>query len=104
MSEWISVKDRLPDVTRRYLIHARGDVTEAIFHTGSNSWEACNSRQFVTAEHWQPLPSPPPKPDAFEEFWNSPATDKVTCLACFKDNARLVFEAGAASEREKGKQ
>lgn len=56
MNEWISAKDRLPDVTGKYLVcTTKGSVYLAkfsvpdLFHTDMNT--------YIT--HWQPLPEPP---------------------------------------------
>ena len=64
MSEWISVKDRLPETSGRYLTYATtpdgsGSFTKdykvLTFFVGEISWVCANS--IVT--HWMPLPEPP---------------------------------------------
>jgi uncharacterized protein DUF551 len=65
-SEWISVKERMPETRERVLIAparqggVRFGVDVAIWH-GSfwdhPNWSVCAKRDYVS--HWQPLPPPP---------------------------------------------
>src|SRR6266404_1215856 len=82
MSEWISVNDRLPEsklaiCAVRVLAAACRDVTEANFYFEGRRWEACSSRKTIHPTHWQPLPDPPPKPDAFMEWYNVASLSNV---------------------------
>lgn len=55
MSEWISVKDRLPEKDEYVLCFCNiGDGFQAIFHYGKE-------RKFngTAVTHWMPLPKPP---------------------------------------------
>lgn len=65
MSEWISVKDKLPDTTGRYWCFVRyvSDLTECEYQ-----WNCCYNEfanKFITDDdghvvtHWMPLPPPP---------------------------------------------
>lgn len=51
--------------------------------------------------HWQPLPSLPPKPDAFEEFWNSEANSQGVMVfrgeIVTKQAARFFWDNGVAA-------
>lgn len=53
MSEWISVKDKLPDTTGNYLVY-NGAVIYCSFLNSNKQW---NSWSDIT--HWMPLPEPP---------------------------------------------
>lgn len=65
MSEWISVKDRLPEKSDDYLVYYLkkyecGFETKWInvcsFITSHDGWQTDNTE---TITHWQPLPEPP---------------------------------------------
>ena len=61
-SEWISVKDRLPEDDATYLVYGRNGygIVFAVYY-GDGEWLTCddltNITRFVT--HWMPLPMPP---------------------------------------------
>lgn len=54
MSEWISVKDRLPDKGGRYIVH---DLTLGVQGYYYHPDVYCPAWKTVT--HWMPLPEPP---------------------------------------------
>ena len=57
MSEWISVKDRLPDKESDYLTVHCGIVSITYFRlTQPKGWLRGLG---YTVSHWQPLPDPP---------------------------------------------
>ncbi len=59
MSEWISVKDKLPHKAGKYVIfmpRLTGDTRYAVSYYEYKSWGV---GERVT--HWQPLPPPPSK-------------------------------------------
>lgn len=66
MSEWISVKDRLPERKGCYLATVRHwvdckPVVREIFWNGTD-WLSCEKRLEVSPKrvtHWMPLPEPP---------------------------------------------
>lgn len=63
MSEWISVKDKLPDGYGNYIGLVEGEVTEVTFDE-RDKWSTCDAygfRRLADAEitHWMPLPEPP---------------------------------------------
>jgi hypothetical protein len=68
---WISVKDRLPDDKKQYLIcglHGRIDIAyyQPIGDKFSNHepfWQG-STRRFTIVTHWRPLPEPPESEDA----------------------------------------
>ena len=53
ISQWISVKDRLPEERKRVLVYNEGGITIAWRDKGE--WDDI----FLTVTHWQPLPEPP---------------------------------------------
>ena len=62
MSEWISVKDKLPDTKGYYLVaipNTWREVTEwsiiTLYFRGKTKWATCNGH--IT--HWMPLPDNP---------------------------------------------
>lgn len=67
MSEWISVKERLPSIrddgiAECYLISDGNLIHMAYYVTGE--WRFCESGQitepmFYEVTHWMPLPEPP---------------------------------------------
>jgi hypothetical protein len=61
MSEWISVKDRIPDGAPVLVVY-HGVVQWVTYRLVDGGWESTSSDDtmplgFVT--HWQPLPEPP---------------------------------------------
>ena len=58
MSEWISVKDKLPPTAGHYLVIAdwMGVIEKGEFN-GKDKWHIHNHLFDVT--HWMPLPEPP---------------------------------------------
>lgn len=56
MSEWISVKDRLPNENTRVLVYAKQGS-----YMNLRTDYICNGRWFFSmmVTHWMPLPKPP---------------------------------------------
>ena len=69
MSEWISVKDKLPEDREKVLIFRKLDKEMHIarfnykyacwFPADSDFNGSCGYYNFSTVTHWQPLPEPP---------------------------------------------
>lgn len=60
MSEWISVKDKLPKEPGYYLVcwfRCSGPVIDIVYWRGKTTWARGNQR--IT--YWMPLPNPPEK-------------------------------------------
>lgn len=59
--EWISVKDRLPEIWQNVLVFCDGmyDVAEfyGVYYNGDPNWEYTGFGKDPT--HWMPLPDPP---------------------------------------------
>lgn len=74
MSEWISVKDRLPEFHKRVLVVARPNLV-VIAERGTLlkdvewHWSAEGGSMFLhdTCTHWMPLPKPPTPELTIEE-------------------------------------
>ena len=64
MTEWISVKDRLPEMYESVLIHC-GNCTSIAWRTSGNNggwhWSSRMSypEEMVDTDYWMPLPNPP---------------------------------------------
>jgi hypothetical protein len=59
MSEWISVKDRLPEQDEEVLVvDSRGDVALQS-HDDCWGWEIAGCLPLLEPTHWMPLPDPP---------------------------------------------
>jgi len=73
MSEWISVKDRLPENNDDVLVTDGEDCAVLFFHKNDNKWKygyglleaynydggACIEAETQGMTHWMPLPEPP---------------------------------------------
>jgi len=59
---WISVEDRLPELTGEYLVfetnHGLKAIEKMVFNLYNESWYNDNGDTFHPT-HWQPLPKPP---------------------------------------------
>lgn len=56
--EWISVKDRLPDEKKQYLIFVYGKVMVEWFATDGNFFGP-GVTYYEEITHWMPFPDPP---------------------------------------------
>lgn len=70
MSEWISVKDRLPEKTGLYLIYEQkyNPMMETCFYSNCSGWQygfSDSDAELIT--HWMPLPEPPEIEDEDDE-------------------------------------
>jgi hypothetical protein len=69
LNKWISVEDRLPEVTDEYLIWPEVEFMNyfntAEYNTVAERWEITEHNQYgqdtceVSPTHWMPLPEPP---------------------------------------------
>ena len=63
MSEWISVKDRLPVEGKFYIVHGNGEVFVGAYFPSSPGHWAVHTKLGPTwldgVAHWMPLPEPP---------------------------------------------
>ena len=66
-SNWISVKDRLPEMCTDVIVcNENGRVYSAWYNYGDNSWLYAFTAEIITHKvtHWMPLPEPPKEDDA----------------------------------------
>lgn len=113
MSEWISVKDRLPNVAWRVL--GWNGARQAVVYYGTDAnWYSDDTESCYTITHWKPLDSPPPKPDAFEEFWGTCgkadgqsdiryvgwAQKSPVVAPVFKQTAKCIWDTAIASTKQ----
>lgn len=62
MSEWVSVKDGLPDDGETVLTYKNGIVEVQVYEKKRNGWISWQGNWFwsmATVSHWMPLPEPP---------------------------------------------
>lgn len=60
MSDWISVKERLPERAGVYLTYMNGITQTAFYDRIEGIWVVGKNKLPVT--HWMPLPEPPLEP------------------------------------------
>lgn len=57
-NEWISVKERLPEIDDEVIIYVDG-ITDCAFYIGRNIFERGNRIRETDVTHWMPIPEPP---------------------------------------------
>lgn len=65
-SEWISVKDRLPENDGHYIVCRTINPYQIVFEARwkEGKWMSVVQLDYIT--YWMPLPEPPPLPNPFE--------------------------------------
>lgn len=106
MSEWIAFKDRRPEPNKRVLLghHSKPTLLPlCMIGCAEEGLEAPYT-------HWQPAPEPPPKPDPFDEFfdslplWEGVGGDlmlrRLADRCVLKSDVRAAFNAGLEAGRK----
>ncbi len=57
--EWISVKDRLPEIGEPVIIYYGRFVAEAMRNDNGVFVVSCSDEEAEDVTHWMPLPEPP---------------------------------------------
>ncbi len=60
--EWVSVKDRLPEEEKEYLVTDGSDWDTTIFHLESKTWDRYDNLRWFSHSsitHWMELPELP---------------------------------------------
>lgn len=58
MSNWINVKDRLPEISGWFLVYYCGEIEVLHFNKKDKEWKDTMG-DVMKVTHWQPLPEPP---------------------------------------------
>lgn len=90
MSEWISVKDRLPLFGQQILVVSAGVTSAGWYQRASDGcqsgrFERCSGYETHNVTHWQPLPDPPPQKWTKDEAIKM-AIGLIECAAKIADN------------------
>lgn len=101
MSEWISVKDRLPSGNQVVLAVTEDSNIFTCWHSSDGHWLMTGLRPADPGAitHWQPLPEIPPKPDAFEDWWKVYWHSDERTLS-FQKTAKHAWDAAIASTKQ----
>ena len=82
MSEWISVKDRLPKSRFVVLAYEKplNTINMSFYEKNSESWIDCDSGYYLNSvTHWMPLPEPPK--EMYASPSRTPTPDRISHLA-----------------------
>ncbi len=98
--KWIPVDERLPDHGTVVLIvfgPCRIVSIAHFFHGLKSKWlDAVHGTTEYSPDFWQPLPNPPPKLDAFEEWYRKTYFERPIQG---RADLRMAFDAGVASAK-----
>jgi hypothetical protein len=97
-NQWISVKDRLPQVGEKILIFCPGTKQKMFLEEYIGPFSK-------SVTHWKPWIEPPPPPDPFETWWESFSEAKrhgaalrlIGSTYVEKDEALSIWRAAVAS-------
>jgi hypothetical protein len=69
VSEWISVKDRSPELGERVLIFEwNGNIQIGLIRKKIPAWFSDSYRRVLGVSYWMPLPEPPKEAHLYAEF------------------------------------
>lgn len=98
--QWTPVSTPPTEDGEYLCVHGSGKIIIGTFCVNSG-WN------YVLLTHWMSLPDPPPKPDAFEAWWDSltiftkdPGVHVVAKQCVSREFAKLLWDAAAKATKE----
>lgn len=105
-NNWIDVKKHSPPYGQPVIVYSEDRSLRIARYWNTGKWTADGFvGAWVGVTHWQPLPEPPPKPDAFEEFWENQRVmrfshDAVATQMIAKHEAKFIWDTATKAAKE----
>lgn len=110
-NNWIDVESQTPDYGQPVIAYSEDRSQRIARYWNTGKWTIDGfgvDGEWKGVTHWQPLPEPPPKPDAFEEWsCNFSRMGSQICLKgdkgsfwVSKDYLRIVWDAATKAAKE----